>query len=101
MKTKLFTLVLIIQALPARILAQTNMEMSDMFDELNDQISGSLNVITIICYSIAGLCFLVGLVDLITRVLRGREVSKEIGLYFAAMGLFLVGGFLCQKFFNN
>ena len=101
MKTKLLVLAVIMQSLPERILAQTSMEMSDMFDELNDQISGSLNVITIICYSIAGLCLLVGLVELVVRVIRGREVGKEIGLYFAAMGLFLVGGYLCQRFFNN
>lgn len=100
MKTKLMAAIAALSILPYWAKAQTDMEMSDMFGELNDQIQGSTSIISTICYSIAGICFLVGLIQVSTKIYQGREVGKDIGLYFGGIAIFCIGGYICQKFFE-
>lgn len=77
--------------------AQSSMEMKDLFEEVNDQVSASTSIIVTICYTIAGICGLVGAITLLTKLFQGREVGKDVGLWFGGLGIFLVCGFLCQK----
>ncbi len=82
------------------LFAQVNMEMKDMFDELNDQIQSSTSVISTICYAIAGICFFVGAIQVGTKLLRGQEVGKDVGLYFGGLAFFALAGYLCSKFWS-
>lgn len=97
MKEKLLLAVVFLSCSPA-LFAQVDMEMKDVFGELESQISGSTPVIAKICYAIAGICFFVGGISVTAKMLKGQEAGKDVGLLFSAMAVFALLGYLCQKF---
>ena len=85
--------VILLMAYTAPALAQ-DMEMVDLFDEVNEQIQGSTSVITTIMYAIAAILLLIGAGLTIPKIIKGQDVGKEVGGWFLGAAFFVLAAYL-------